>query len=56
MDFTEDSDLELVPTITPIRKAGRTAVASRETVHDDVVVAASDLVGEEGKRLLPQSC
>jgi acyl-CoA dehydrogenase len=36
-------------TITPIKKAGRNAVASCETVYDDLVVSASDLVGEEGR-------
>ncbi|OXR46970.1 Acyl-CoA dehydrogenase fadE12 [Nocardia cerradoensis] len=36
-------------TITPIAKAGRNAVASCETVYDDLVVDAADLVGEEGK-------
>ncbi|WP_067678735.1 acyl-CoA dehydrogenase family protein [Nocardia miyunensis] len=36
-------------TITPIAKAGRNAVASCETVYDDLVVSAGDLVGEEGK-------
>jgi acyl-CoA dehydrogenase len=36
-------------TITPIKKAGRNAVASCETVYDDLVVSASDLVGEEGQ-------
>lgn len=35
-------------TIRPIPKAGRNAVASCETVYDDLVVPAADLVGEEG--------
>lgn len=35
-------------TITPIAKAGRNAVVSCEVVYDDLPVAASDLVGEEG--------
>lgn len=36
-------------TITPIRKAGRNAVSSCETVYDDVLVPVADRVGEEGK-------
>jgi acyl-CoA dehydrogenase len=36
-------------TITPISKAGRNAVASCETVYDNLVVPVSDRVGEEGK-------
>ncbi|GAA0612480.1 acyl-CoA dehydrogenase family protein [Sporichthya brevicatena] len=36
-------------TIRPIPKAGRNAVASCETVYDDVLVHVSDRVGEEGK-------
>ena len=36
-------------TIRPIPKAGRNAVASCETVYDDLMVPASDLVGEEGR-------
>ena len=35
--------------VTPIPKAGRNAVASCETVYDDVIVPESDRVGEEGK-------
>lgn len=35
-------------TIRPIPKAGRNAVASCETVYEDVMVHESDLVGEEG--------
>jgi acyl-CoA dehydrogenase len=35
--------------IVPIPKMGRNAVASCETTYDDVVVPASDRVGEEGK-------
>ena len=34
---------------TAIPKLGRNAVASCETTYDDVVVPASDLVGEEGR-------
>src|SRR5437660_1192303 len=36
-------------TITPIPKAGRNAVASCETVYDDVRVEEADRVGEEGR-------
>jgi acyl-CoA dehydrogenase len=36
-------------TIRPIPKAGRNAVASCETVYDDVMVHISDRVGAEGK-------
>jgi acyl-CoA dehydrogenase len=36
-------------TISPISKAGRNAVASCEVVYDDLPVAASDRVGEEGR-------
>jgi len=36
-------------TITPIPKAGRNAVASCETVYDDLRVEEADRVGEEGK-------
>jgi acyl-CoA dehydrogenase len=35
--------------IDPIPKAGRNAVASCETVYDDLVVPVEDRVGEEGK-------
>jgi acyl-CoA dehydrogenase len=35
-------------TIRPIPKAGRNAVASCETVYDNVMVHESDLVGQEG--------
>ena len=35
--------------ISPIPKMGRNAVASCETTYDDVIVPASDRVGEEGK-------
>ncbi|KLL12442.1 acyl-CoA dehydrogenase family protein [Protofrankia coriariae] len=35
-------------TIRPIPKAGRNAVASCETVYDDLLVHVSDRVGEEG--------
>jgi acyl-CoA dehydrogenase len=35
--------------ITPISKLGRNAVASCETVYDELVVPASHLIGEEGK-------
>lgn len=34
--------------INPIRKAGRNAVASCETIYDGVRVSVDDLVGEEG--------
>lgn len=34
---------------TPISKMGRNAIASCETTYDDVVVPASDRVGEEGR-------
>jgi acyl-CoA dehydrogenase len=36
-------------TITPIRKAGRNAVSSCETVYDDLLVPVADRVGEEGQ-------
>jgi acyl-CoA dehydrogenase len=36
-------------TINPIRKAGRNAVSSCETVYDDLMVPVADRVGEEGK-------
>jgi acyl-CoA dehydrogenase len=36
-------------TISPIEKAGRNAVASCEVVYDDLPVAVTDRVGEEGK-------
>lgn len=36
-------------TITPIRKGGRNAVSSCETVYDDLLVAVADRVGEEGQ-------
>ncbi len=36
-------------TISPIPKTGRNAVASCEVVYDDLPVAATDRVGEEGK-------
>jgi acyl-CoA dehydrogenase len=36
-------------TIRPIPKAGRNAVASCETVYDDLLVPVADLVGEEGR-------
>jgi acyl-CoA dehydrogenase len=36
-------------TITPIPKAGRNAVASCETVYDDLRVEEADRVGEEGR-------
>jgi acyl-CoA dehydrogenase len=36
-------------TITPIRKAGRNAVSSCETVYDDLLVPVEDRVGEEGQ-------
>lgn len=36
-------------TIRPIPKAGRNAVASCETVYDDLMVPVADLVGEEGR-------
>ncbi|HVW43617.1 MAG TPA: acyl-CoA dehydrogenase family protein [Amycolatopsis sp.] len=36
-------------TITPIRKAGRNAVSSCETVYDDLLVPVTDRVGEEGQ-------
>jgi acyl-CoA dehydrogenase len=36
-------------TIRAIPKAGRNAVASCETVYDDLMVPVSDLVGEEGR-------
>ncbi len=36
-------------TISPIAKTGRNAVASCEVVYDDLPVAATDRVGEEGK-------
>ena len=35
--------------ITPIPKAGRNAVASCETVYDDVIVPEEDRVGDEGQ-------
>ena len=35
--------------VTPIAKAGRNAVASCETVYDDVIVSEDDRVGEEGQ-------
>jgi acyl-CoA dehydrogenase len=35
--------------VTPIPKMGRNAVASCETTYDDVIVPASDRVGEEGQ-------
>jgi acyl-CoA dehydrogenase len=35
--------------ITPISKLGRNAVASCETVYDELVVPASHVIGEEGK-------
>lgn len=38
-------------TITPIPKAGRNAVASCETVYDDLPVSVSDRVGKEGHGL-----
>jgi acyl-CoA dehydrogenase len=36
-------------TITPIRKAGRNAVSSCETVYDDLLVPVADRVGAEGQ-------
>ncbi|HEV7534165.1 MAG TPA: acyl-CoA dehydrogenase family protein, partial [Acidimicrobiia bacterium] len=36
-------------TVTPIPKAGRNAVASCETVYDDLRVEEADRVGEEGR-------
>ena len=36
-------------TIRPIPKAGRNAVASCETIYDDLLVPLEDLVGEEGQ-------
>ena len=36
-------------TITPIPKAGRNAVASCETVYDDVSASVEECVGEEGR-------
>jgi acyl-CoA dehydrogenase len=36
-------------TITPIPKAGRNAVASCETVYEDVAVSVEDRVGDEGR-------
>jgi acyl-CoA dehydrogenase len=36
-------------TITPIRKAGRNAVSSCETVYDDLLVPVEDRVGDEGQ-------
>ncbi|MCU4183895.1 acyl-CoA/acyl-ACP dehydrogenase [Acidiferrimicrobium sp. IK] len=38
-------------TISPIAKAGRNAVASCETVYDDLPVSVGDRVGEEGRGL-----
>jgi acyl-CoA dehydrogenase len=35
-------------TITPIRKAGRNAVSSCETVYNDLMVPVADRVGDEG--------
>jgi acyl-CoA dehydrogenase len=35
--------------VTPIRKIGRNAVDSNEIFFDDVVVPATDMVGEEGR-------
>ena len=36
-------------TITPIRKGGRNAVSSCETVYDDLLVPVADRVGDEGQ-------
>lgn len=46
--FFADLDPEHV-TIRPIPKMGRNAVASNEVFFDDLVVPATDIVGEEGQ-------